>query len=66
MSRQDSIWFWQQHPEKSLKKYVRMTQKQDNKLALLHLNRKNSFFDKKCQNIFLTALWQQIAKLNHF
>ena len=37
-----------------------MTQKQDNKLALLYLNRKRSFFDKKCQNI--TAQWQQIAK----
>ena len=51
MSRQDSIWFWQQHPEKSFKKYVRMTQKRDNKLALLYVNRKRSFFDKKCQNI---------------
>ena len=43
-----------------------MTQKQDNKLALLYLNRKRSFFDKKCQNIYLTAQWQQIAKPNHF
>ena len=29
-----------------------MTQKQDNKLALLHLNRKRSFFDKKNAKTF--------------
>ena len=43
-----------------------MTQKQVNMLALLYLNRKRSFFDKKCQNIYLTAQWQQIAKLVYF
>ena len=43
-----------------------MTQKQDNMLALLYPNRKRYFFDKKCQNIYLTAQWQQIAKLNNF
>ena len=32
-----------------------MTKKQDNdELALLCLNRKRPFFDKNCQNIYLT------------
>ena len=43
-----------------------MTQKQGNMLALLYLNRKRNFFDKKYQDIYSTAQWQQIAKPNHF